>query len=770
MRKLICILLALLLLPGLALAEMQIHLAADKMTLGSLMEFTLEGEGGDSYSYALIKDGKTLFSGEQVPYAFGAYLPREQGEYTLRALSWENGQQTEAASASFWVTSFPQCTLSCRESAGKTGEPLTFLSKAQGGVEPYIYEYAVMAGTECIFRQTTREESWQYIPGREGNIQVVLTVKDQEGNIAQDDLSLLVAPGRGISVSGSTGAFYAQGGRKTWIVNAPGVWTAKSNDDFIHISPACGESGDELTLLVDMGEGAFRKGSVTIACGDFSADFPVAQSAGNGMEEEMYLDASSDYLCIEGKKIHAWHNAQGEKRFEFGATGAWEARAEGDFISVRKEEGALAVTAEENALNQSRTGLITLSCGSARAYLYVFQDPLLQGADVEEVFLDETAGKAYEDAISGKVITSRDASSLFVTAASWGKPLAFSREQAVETEKGLQWEIEIPLRGSGSQVLLFSAENEKGAREKKTAEIFVEKEAARFHESGAEMILGEKEALLSVRVTAATEQLDLLDASGALLSSVSLSGTRVDRCLPGDETGRYARWEISLAPDTQARALRLGNEEIPIEIIPAQPREFVLYSQCDGFWKDKPYRYSTLEHSGCAIFALAHALQMLGYEGEEITPQALADTYAFCLLEGGTMNSTLIGHAGDDFGFKTRYELYHNLGDILSRMDRGAVYSFGVVSGHIAMVAGVSEDKTKFRIIDSAPSATLERIKGGQIYYQNESGAFVPVSDLADFPGSVYYIETNSFGGLEYYLDAGYVSRQGVRLILPEAK
>ena len=86
------------------------------------------------------------------------------------------------------------------------------------------------------------------------------------------------------------------------------------------------------------------------------------------------------------------------------------------------------------------------------------------------------------------------------------------------------------------------------------------------------------------------------------------------------------------------------------------------------------------------------------------------------------------------------------------------------------MVAGVTEDHSKFRIIDSAPSATLERIKGGQIYYRDETGAFIPIANLADFPGSIYYIETNAYGGLEYYLDASYVAKQGVRLILPEAK
>lgn len=198
--------------------------------------------------------------------------------------------------------------------------------------------------------------------------------------------------------------------------------------------------------------------------------------------------------------------------------------------------------------------------------------------------------------------------------------------------------------------------------------------------------------------------------------------------------------------------------------------EISLYSQQDGTWQNDAYRHSNLEQSGCAIFTLSHALQLLGWEEEEVLPQRLAATYASCLLEGGTLNSALIGRAAKDFGFRTRYDLYHNLREIQTKMQSGAVYSFSVVSGHIALVAGVTEDKSKFLIYDSAPSATFERIQNASMYILDDTGAFVTVQDLKDIPGCCYYLQTGAYGGCMYYLDAAYVAQRGVRLIQPRAE
>ncbi len=194
-----------------------------------------------------------------------------------------------------------------------------------------------------------------------------------------------------------------------------------------------------------------------------------------------------------------------------------------------------------------------------------------------------------------------------------------------------------------------------------------------------------------------------------------------------------------------------------------------MYSQCSGRWKNAKYGSSTLEQSGCAIFALSHALEQLGYEGESITPQALAKKYAFCLRDGGTINSTLVGNAGDDIGFKTRFDLYKELPTIRDRLDKGAVFSFAVVTGHIALVVEKSEDGRMLRIVDSAPSATWERIKNAQLYIQESDGSFTPITG-PDQLGCRYYPENNAFGAATYWLEGSYVAKRGVRLIQPETK
>lgn len=195
-----------------------------------------------------------------------------------------------------------------------------------------------------------------------------------------------------------------------------------------------------------------------------------------------------------------------------------------------------------------------------------------------------------------------------------------------------------------------------------------------------------------------------------------------------------------------------------------------LYSQSSGGWKDAKYGSSTLEQSGCAIFALSHALAHLGYEGDSITPQALAKKYAFCLRDGGTINSTLIGNAGEAFGFKTRFDLYKELPTIRDRLEKGAVFSFAVVTGHIALVVEQSPDGRMMRIVDSAPSATFERIKNARMYRQEADGSFTPITELSELAGIRYYPENNAFGGATYWLESSYVAKRGVRLIQPESK
>lgn len=193
--------------------------------------------------------------------------------------------------------------------------------------------------------------------------------------------------------------------------------------------------------------------------------------------------------------------------------------------------------------------------------------------------------------------------------------------------------------------------------------------------------------------------------------------------------------------------------------------EVTIHSQFSGLWKDAKYGASTLEHSGCAIFALSHAMDWLGVSRPETLPQALADKYAFCLRDGGTINSTLVGNAGDDLGFKTRFDLYTERSTIQDRLQKGAVFSFAVVNGHIALVVDVSDDGSMMRIIDSAPSATWARIQNAQLYQQQKDGSFSPIASLSELEGIRYYPENDAFGGTSYWLESSYVAKRGVRLI-----
>lgn len=192
-----------------------------------------------------------------------------------------------------------------------------------------------------------------------------------------------------------------------------------------------------------------------------------------------------------------------------------------------------------------------------------------------------------------------------------------------------------------------------------------------------------------------------------------------------------------------------------------------VYSQKDGWWADKAYRKSDLMQSGCAIFALSHALHRLGHTEDSTLPEALAKTHALCLTTTGTNNHRLLTEAASTYGFKTQKALITKKGSIVSLLKEGAMFSFSVARGHIALIDGISDDGTMVHVVDSAPTATIERIKSTAIYIQTTSGSFTPVKNLSEVPGARWYFETEHFGGLEYWMPLSYASKRGVRLIQP---
>lgn len=201
------------------------------------------------------------------------------------------------------------------------------------------------------------------------------------------------------------------------------------------------------------------------------------------------------------------------------------------------------------------------------------------------------------------------------------------------------------------------------------------------------------------------------------------------------------------------------------QVIEEEKKE--IYSQKDGTWAETPYRKSDLETAGCAVFTLSHALHRMGITGEETEPAALAKTYAYCLVIGGTNNGRLIRTAAEDFSFITESALIKNPKRIKELFREGAMFSFSVAVGHIALAADLSEDGKKVLIIDSAPTATFERLKKSKMYRLDSSGNMQPVTDLSEFPGARRYLTTRHYDGLSYYLDLNYVAKRGVRLIQP---
>ncbi|MBQ9210073.1 MAG: hypothetical protein IJ153_00090 [Clostridia bacterium] len=192
----------------------------------------------------------------------------------------------------------------------------------------------------------------------------------------------------------------------------------------------------------------------------------------------------------------------------------------------------------------------------------------------------------------------------------------------------------------------------------------------------------------------------------------------------------------------------------------------IVYSQKDGWWKDKAYSKSELDNAGCAIFTLSHALQRMGWTGEDIAPENLAETYRKCYTKNGTANARLVYNASQVYGYTTNNNLLKDKAALREGLKNGDLYSFGIVIGHIALMAGVDESAGKVHIVDSAPSATFERIKKGKIYYLQD-GEYIEAKDPGEIPGSRYYFETQFYGGLEYYLDLDYCARRGGRLIRP---
>ena len=206
---------------------------------------------------------------------------------------------------------------------------------------------------------------------------------------------------------------------------------------------------------------------------------------------------------------------------------------------------------------------------------------------------------------------------------------------------------------------------------------------------------------------------------------------------------------------------------IPVSgFAPEQEGPDVVYSQKDGWWKKKKYASSELQTSGCAIFAMSHVLQRIGFTCEAVTPEKLAKTYVYYREGEGTWNEGLVRYAAVDYDFTTQKELITSSKEIAACLRRGDYFSFSIVDGHIALADGISEDGTTVHIVDSAIGATYERIRNKEaIFVRHEDGTFTLASVPEDHPGIRWFFETQEYGGMEYWMDIEYCALRGMRLI-----
>ena len=771
MRRLIKIwilILTALTLFGTATAEDTLILSAERLTVGETLNIKVN-DGAARRTFELIRDGERVNTGAVTEACNAALYAQTPGDYVLNVIP-EGGK---ILTARFSIYDRPQVTLSVNRERLHTGEVLTATAQASGGMPELSYEFSVWRGTERICAETTREAVFDYTPFTEGNLTLSVAVTDALGNTAAAAAPPVTVSGSGgITVKGDLSPILAQGAIRVLTLDTPGPWSARSDHDALTLLNTCGDSGDQLVFAMGGSDSGTRTAVITVSSLGLSKRITVVQTDDTEAEEEVRLFTElTDRVTIDGRTAIFWLcPADGTvQSAAISASGDWSVAADADWLRFQRDGDRLKVWIDRNAAALPRSTDVTVRCGEASAVIRAAQPGIAAGANVQEVVLDRDRGEAYSDSVDVRVFTDADAQTVALTIDRQA-PILFGRETATAADGGLRWRFQVPLSGAGAQSWLISALNEAGSGAKALVTMNVGMEAVGF--TGPAVLSADRDQL-TVTTTQSADMVRTLDGQGRTLRTYTAGNARIDRA--ADASGRTAVWTLPLE-DTHPVALQTGeahcdvlwpDEEQTGESSPEEP-SFRLYSQMDGTWRTKAYRKSSLEQSGCAIFALSHALQLLGHHEEASLPEALARTYAFCLVDGGTLNATLIGNAGKEFGYKTRYKLYTSKSDIVRKFRQGAMFSFAIVQGHIALLDRLSDDGTKCHVIDSAPTATFERIKGEKpMRFDETTGRYIPLETPADIPGLLYYVDTEGFDGAEYWLSLDYVAERGVRLIQP---
>lgn len=772
MRRMIVSVLLLMMLAASAMADVSVTATPEVLSIGGTVMAAAATEA-ERVRYEILLDGQSIFQGEETAQKTAAFRPRKAGKYTLIVTAKNAAGKEETGSASFLVTESLSCTLDIDRKTVRTGEPLRATAQVSGGAAPFSYLWTIYLDgnkTDCI---RTQEPSLLYTAKDAGRLTVKLQVTcGQLGFYQCQSGEIEVTEGKGITVSGNDIPIFRQGGAYTWVVHAPGVWQASVDAAWVTLENTCGVGEDTLTLNVKEGDGHSRKATLSIeSCGK-KVRLPVFQASDYVEEREVYFEPVQEpHILIDGAAEAVWNDASGTRIFKIDAPEAWTATCDADFLALTIEGDTLHVALTENDTAYARRATVSVSDGTAQGQLYISQGPKTGAPAVRSLELSADQGTAYQTILTASVLTDAHAEYLTLQCGSAAQLIRFEKESAVLSDGALLWRVDVPVDGeSGAQTLLFRSGNAEGIGNGACAMITVASEAPDFAQETAKLMFVQGKLCMRTKTTAAAAHMEALDKDQKVIKAYTREDAATEVLFDGETRGRWANWTIPVEKNAVPAYLRIGErvQEVP-QSIPSALAAITAFDQCDGWWADKKYRTSTLEESGCAIFTLSAALEALGYADTNHTPEALAKKYAFCLVDGGTLNSTLVGNAGDDLGFKTRYTLYERKDDVLKKMKSGALFSFSVVSGHIALINRVSDDGRMFHIVDSALSATFSRIQNARMYrVDSDTGEYIAISDLCELPGATYYMETNAYGGGEYWLESDYVLKRGVRLIEPD--
>ncbi len=730
---------------------------------GEEIQFNISSEH-TLFQFSMFLDGSLLFQSDETTAKKTAFLPRSPGEYLLSVRAFDPGNGVEeTAEFGFSVTQVPECSIHADKSELKLGDAVVLSGSVPRKTDMLQWSFSVYKMNERIWSWEGNQSECLYIPPETGTYDAVLTVTDRKGNHADSRISFTVIPGDGLFADEGSGLFYLYGGIHSWRITG-GIWEATCNDDHFQLLSSAGSDGDYLTVLAPPDVSMAHDAECTVHSSAGAILIHLKQVPDDSIEEELLLYSPQEKE--PGQQLLFLKGHETVREVTVVPDGPWHAFPDQPEVGIQKIGNRLILTVPENDSAQPCYYHIRVQDDGKDAHVVILQEPGNTSPAILKIerMNGEAPVMAYADKLRFLVTCSENTDELLVEyehGETWHFPVSAGLDETNE--------ICVPALGSGEQVLLFTpcCNGQKGIPTIKKVSVIPEKPAV----TDASASITAEETLLKIITTRETYEIILEDDTGHR-TVIARSQASVDQYINSDNLGRYALWSVSLTGGSFPVSCIADGSKIRISYQPADSTEEKVirpYDQLNGIWKDVPYSKSDLQTSGCAIFTLSTALKLLGYEGNETEPGILAENYRKCLVEGGTLNSTLIGNAGKDFHFRTNYELYKSKQEVMRFFERGAVFSFSPVNGHIALADRISPDGKYIHIMDSALSATFSRLPDGRkMYLLSEQGEYIAVEDPAQIEGARYYMETNAYSGGEYWLETSYVLWRGVRLILPE--